>query len=101
MTEEIFSPRDVDERQRVVTFQPDPYEDKFEVTPMPIFEFECGKCRHHFEHLCLSGGEAETLTCPECGSPKIAKLMSAFAGRTGSASGAGCGSCSATSCPPS
>jgi putative FmdB family regulatory protein len=68
---------------------------------MPIFEFRCRKCRNHFEYLCLSARDVEELTCPKCQSKKIEKLMSVFGGKIGNTSTSSCGSCSASSCPPS
>jgi putative FmdB family regulatory protein len=40
---------------------------------MPIYEFECEKCRNRFEEL-LSAG-AEDPACPECGS-RARRLLS-------------------------
>jgi putative FmdB family regulatory protein len=71
--------------------------------PMPIFEFKCRKCRENFEVLFRSRDENLSVACPKCGSIKVERLMSAFAGKIGntSAGGDGCGSCAATSCGPS
>ena len=41
---------------------------------MPIYEYECQKCGHHFEFLVLSTGPAAE--CPECQSKKLNKLIS-------------------------
>jgi putative FmdB family regulatory protein len=72
------------------------------VISMPIFEFRCEKCKKTFETL-VFGNQA--VSCPKCKSKKVKKLMSAFShaseGKFKSAAGAGCGSCSATSCGPS
>ncbi|MBN1548098.1 MAG: zinc ribbon domain-containing protein [Syntrophaceae bacterium] len=68
---------------------------------MPIYEFHCKKCGHNFEYLCLSQKEVESLTCPKCKSQKIEKMMSVFGGKIGNTSTSSCGSCSASSCPPS
>ena len=70
---------------------------------MPIFEFRCRKCGECFEVLFRSRDEKMAVACQQCGSKKVERQMSAFAGKIGntSAGGAGCGSCAATSCGPS
>jgi putative FmdB family regulatory protein len=69
---------------------------------MPIFEYKCRKCKRTFEVLFRSRDEKVTVTCPECGSVRTERLMSAFSGKIGNTStGGGCGSCAATSCGPS
>lgn len=41
---------------------------------MPIFEYECQKCRHQFEYLVLpTGPPAE---CPSCGTKDLAQQIS-------------------------
>jgi len=45
---------------------------------MPIYEYECEKCRHRFEKLVLAGNDAPA-ECPECRSKKLRKLMSGAA----------------------
>jgi len=65
---------------------------------MPIYEFKCKKCGLDFEKIFFSSDKEEAVPCPECKSKKTRKLMSTFAGGK---SGSGCGSCAATSCPPS
>lgn len=44
---------------------------------MPLYEFECKKCEHAFDKV-LSVKEMETvkLTCSQCGSDKVRKLIS-------------------------
>lgn len=55
---------------------------------MPIFEFVCRDCDQQFEELMsfvqMEAGEAH---CPECGSKKVDRSLSAFA--TGNSSGGG------------
>ena len=41
---------------------------------MPIYEYECGACGHIFEEIVF--GSEEAITCPECQSSTIKKLMS-------------------------
>ncbi|HYM25493.1 MAG TPA: zinc ribbon domain-containing protein [Vicinamibacterales bacterium] len=43
---------------------------------MPLFDFECRKCRHEFEALVRPGDEP---SCPACGSRDLERLLSAFA----------------------
>jgi putative FmdB family regulatory protein len=70
---------------------------------MPIFEFKCRKCGAKFEEL-LRSSDSSSVTCPDCGSSEIKRLMSTFACSGGSgfktsiAGSGGCGSCSGGSC---
>jgi putative FmdB family regulatory protein len=62
---------------------------------MPIFEYACQECDHHFEALVYGSQEAE---CPKCQSKKLAQQLSVFAvAAKGSASASravgACGSC--------
>jgi len=43
---------------------------------MPIYEFICKECQEEFEELVMSPGDPKP-KCPECGSKKVEKLMSA------------------------
>jgi len=67
---------------------------------MPIFEFRCRKCQARFEVLFRSRDEKLSVDCPECGSKKVQRQMSAFSGKIGNttAGGNSCGSCAATHC---
>ncbi len=49
---------------------------------MPIYEFECEGCGASFEELVAAGTEA--VACPECGSERSRRLISAVSppGRT-------------------
>ncbi|HQT25959.1 MAG TPA: zinc ribbon domain-containing protein [Burkholderiales bacterium] len=40
---------------------------------MPIYDYECGECRHVFDKLVLS---STVVTCPKCGSGNLQKLVS-------------------------
>lgn len=42
---------------------------------MPIFEYVCKKCQHHFEMI-VHG--STTLECPSCKSKKLEKQLSVF-----------------------
>jgi putative FmdB family regulatory protein len=65
---------------------------------MPIYEFECEKCRHQFERLVFAG-DNDTPECPKCGCRKTSKLMSACSIRSGGAL-SGLGDSRASSCAP-
>ncbi len=41
---------------------------------MPIYEFECLKCKSQFEEVVLGG--VEDVRCPQCDSPQVKKLLS-------------------------
>jgi len=43
---------------------------------MPIYEYECGACGHQFE-LLQKVSDPPRKKCPECGKPKLQKLISA------------------------
>ena len=63
---------------------------------MPIFEYACKECDHHFEALVYGREKAE---CPKCHSKKLAPRLSVFAvsAKGGSAASSpstgACGSC--------
>lgn len=72
---------------------------------MPIYEYQCEKCRKEFEYLVIGGSEPDT--CPHCRGKRVSRLMSACGflskgsgGETtrASAGRSACGSCSAASC---
>ena len=46
---------------------------------MPIYEYQCGKCRRRTSVLTMRVGEKIDATCTHCGSRKLARLMSRFA----------------------
>lgn len=43
---------------------------------MPIFDYQCEACGHHFDIL-QKAGEGVLRKCPECGKLKLRKLLSA------------------------
>ena len=45
---------------------------------MPIYEYQCRKCSHEFEVLLRAGDKESSISCPECKSKRIKRLMSAF-----------------------
>ena len=67
---------------------------------MPIYEFQCKQCNHEFERLVFNS--SEKVSCPECKSKKVTRVMSAFAfsvgGKFKSTASSSCGSCSSSSC---
>jgi putative FmdB family regulatory protein len=56
---------------------------------MPIYEFHCKECRRDFKTL-RSANKLESVTCPTCGTPKVARLLSITA-QARSASDTACG----------
>jgi len=55
---------------------------------MPIFEYSCTKCGHHFEKL-QKNAQAQAAKCPSCGSSEVKKEISSFAS-TGTAPTTSC-----------
>jgi len=43
---------------------------------MPLFEYECRACGHHFEYLTRDG---RSPACPSCEGEDLQKLLSVFA----------------------
>jgi putative FmdB family regulatory protein len=43
---------------------------------MPLFEYACCGCGHHFEYLTREG---QTPSCPACASAELEKQLSVFA----------------------
>jgi putative FmdB family regulatory protein len=66
---------------------------------MPIFEYQCRKCKHRFETIVLSG--REKIACPQCQNSAVEKQLSVFrspnSDRKASASTGGCG-CTPQTC---
>jgi putative FmdB family regulatory protein len=61
---------------------------------MPLYEYVCGKCDRKFEALVRS--LRSRVSCPECRSKKVKKILSVFSLNTGASPGGGsrsCGSC--------
>jgi putative FmdB family regulatory protein len=58
---------------------------------MPIFEYSCMNCHHHFEKL-QKFGDALPVECPVCGSDQIKKELSVFASTSNASSTTGCSS---------
>ncbi|MDB6018482.1 MAG: Regulatory protein FmdB family [Pedosphaera sp.] len=49
---------------------------------MPIYEFQCGKCKKESEILVRSS-QWEGTPCPHCGSTNLTKKLSVFASSAG------------------
>ncbi|MBA7678865.1 hypothetical protein ES703_87143 [subsurface metagenome] len=43
---------------------------------MPIYEFRCQQCEEVSEFLVYSGSNSEILTCPNCGSQDLERILS-------------------------
>lgn len=59
---------------------------------MPIYEFECARCKQIFEQFLFSRNDAEDVKCPRCGGEGVKKPSSfstcgSAAGREGALSG--------------
>jgi putative FmdB family regulatory protein len=84
---------------------------------MPIYEFNCTKCKKDFEILVMSS--SESINCPHCNSRKVERLLSGFSragqggedswddygagadsygGMGGGGGGGGCAGCAGGSC---
>ena len=51
----------------------DPKEPAGEANCMPIYDYRCADCGHHFEQLVR--GE-QKVSCPQCAGPSLERLMS-------------------------
>ena len=56
---------------------------------MPIYEYQCRRCRTRFEALRPINDNSRDLACPECGEKRPEKVFSTFA--TSSVVTGGCG----------
>ncbi|MBN2012189.1 zinc ribbon domain-containing protein [candidate division KSB1 bacterium] len=70
---------------------------------MPIYEFKCDECEHHFDELVMGSSALANVSCPKCTSRQVVRMMSAFGFSSGSRSvsstgGHSCGSCSSKNC---
>jgi putative FmdB family regulatory protein len=55
---------------------------------MPIYEYACAPCGKTFEELVLRKSDEAEVRCPGCGSPDVARRMSApAASRSGGETG--------------
>jgi putative FmdB family regulatory protein len=64
---------------------------------MPIYEFECKKCRSRFDYLVRASQDG--ISCPKCKSKNLRRLISSFAFNSKdsqgniTASSSGCSGC--------
>jgi putative FmdB family regulatory protein len=71
---------------------------------MPIYEYKCTKCRKEFECLVFRGDDP--VSCPDCDTERVKRLMSACRHKTGgnnssssvARASSGCATCSGGSC---
>ena len=66
---------------------------------MPIYEYRCQACGHQFEDFRPAAAADDAGTCPQCGKPKLQRLLSAFATSASSKGGADMGSACSSSSP--
>ena len=67
---------------------------------MPIYEYECRKCKRRFEHLLKNARDLPS-ACPHCGGKDVTKVFSSFSVAMGQAASApsGCAACPSAGCP--
>jgi putative FmdB family regulatory protein len=58
---------------------------------MPIYEYECPKCKERFEVLQRINEDATALQCPKCGADKPKRVLSGFFSASGKSPGVSCG----------
>ena len=70
---------------------------------MPIYEYQCEKCRKEFE--CIVLGSDEDISCPDCEGENVHRLMSACSFKSSgdysspaASSAPGCASCAGKNC---
>ncbi len=62
---------------------------------MPIFEYRCEACGHHFEAILFG---QQTPQCPKCHTEKLEKQLSTFAVSKGSSAPSAAPACRQGSC---
>jgi putative FmdB family regulatory protein len=67
---------------------------------MPIYEYECKKCKKRFEHLLKNARDLPS-GCPHCGGKNIEKVFSGFsvAMAQKATKTPACASCPSAGCP--
>ena len=61
----------------------------YNLETMPLYEYQCGKCRKRFEALLRT--DSQKAACPDCGSKKVERKYSVFAVNRGAAAEQTCG----------
>jgi putative FmdB family regulatory protein len=57
---------------------------------MPIYEYKCHDCDSDFDLLVMRRDEADSQTCPNCGSKQVRRKLSAFSSPGVSRGGSSC-----------
>lgn len=69
---------------------------------MPIYEFECRKCKHVFSELFIGSRRVKKPVCPACGAKRVERVFSPFASGSSAKGGGGgkskCGGCTSHKC---
>ncbi len=69
---------------------------------MPLYEYVCKDCGHHFDMLRSMRDADKPVACKSCRSEHTSRALSVFfaasEGRSVAGSGGGCGGCSGGSC---
>jgi putative FmdB family regulatory protein len=69
---------------------------------MPLYEYVCKDCGHHFDTLRSMKDADKPIQCRSCQSQQTSRALSVFfassEGRSVASSGSGCGGCSGGSC---
>ena len=58
---------------------------------MPIFEYRCSSCGHKFEDIRPQDEADQAGDCPQCGKPKLERVMLQFSCGCGSSGSSGAG----------
>ncbi|MFC1498532.1 zinc ribbon domain-containing protein [Verrucomicrobiota bacterium] len=67
---------------------------------MPIYEYQCGKCKKSFEHLARSMSDPAP-KCPKCGAGEVEKQLSSFSALSGNSHDSSLPPCSSEGTCPS
>ncbi|MFN3413550.1 MAG: FmdB family zinc ribbon protein [Thermoanaerobaculum sp.] len=49
---------------------------------MPLYEYQCEACGHRFEVWQRMGAGSQGVSCPQCGSQEVKKVLSTFVSST-------------------
>jgi putative FmdB family regulatory protein len=58
---------------------------------MPIYEYECKKCKERFEVLQRINEDATSVQCPKCKARRPKRVLSGFHSASGKSSSSSCG----------